>query len=274
MNNDLQKMMNDTVPMPPHPTGDGSVVNPLPLPPNPSVVVAGKQDNGMTMALSALPDVVVRRISTIAARYGIRHDSDPMWALVEAVQDSLECTRATAKMAAAVGASANEVNTGVEKIQSQIFQGAVKAGNEIKSALGKEIDQRLTTAGTDLVSAINTAADLGSQKIEDGAKDLIDRLDHAIDERKQEGVNEFSKAASKAALRAARAASTGEFLWSMSGIAMLLTIFSALGAGAEYMYLNLRAEVTPKPMLVRPSGVPACDMITLNDKQREVCEIQ
>ena len=127
----------------------------------------------MTEALSTLPDVVVRRISTIAARYGIRHNSDPMWALVEAVQDGMECAQAASLACDATGKISLEVQAGIAKIPDQIFNGACRASDEVKGGLvagAKLFVEAFADAADTRQAGLLAAADTGADKIRDAAK--------------------------------------------------------------------------------------------------------
>lgn len=115
-----------------------------------NVNTAPEGGQAMEEALSALPDAVVRRISTIAARYGIRHDSDPMWALVEASQDGLEC-------ALAAGKAAHVVHRDVQKIPDQIYRGAVQAGDDLKGVLSKALEDKGVEIGSAVAEAVAVA---------------------------------------------------------------------------------------------------------------------
>ncbi len=200
-----------------------------------------QQNDSMTEALSTLPDVVVRRISTIAARYGIRHDSDPMWALVEAVQNGMECAQAAALACDATGKIALEVKAGINKIPDQIFNGAIRASDEVKGGLvagAKIFVEAFSTAANDRQTKLLEAADIGADKIRNAAKTLTGSLDKAIEAKKGVGVSEFAKAASEAGLNAAKNASYASFRLSAIILALVMVLGGIGGAGGEYAYLQ------------------------------------
>jgi len=192
-------------------------------------------NDSMTEALSTLPDVVVRRISTIAARYGIRHDSDPMWALVEAVQDGMACAQA-ARLASL------EVKTGIAKIPDQIFHGAIRASDEVKGGMiagAKLFVEAFANAANDRQTKLLEAADIGADKIRDAAKTLTSSLDKAIEAKKGAGVSEFAKAASEASINAAKNASYASFRLSAIILVLIMALGGIGGAGGEYAHLQL-----------------------------------
>lgn len=228
------------------------------------------ENDSMTEALSTLPDVVVRRISTIAARYGIRHDSDPMWALVEAVQGGMECAQAAALACDATGKISLEVKAGIAKIPDQIFNGATRASDEVKGGLvagAKLFVEAFAAAANTRQAALLAAADTGSDKIRDAAKTLTSSLDKAIEAKKGEGISEFAKAASNASLNAAKSASYASFRLSAAILALVMVLGGVGGAGGEYAYLQLThqapiSDVTDFPvpggtLLVLPDNVTA-----------------
>lgn len=207
-------------------------------------------NDSMTETLSTLPDAVVRRISTIAARYGIRHDSDPMWALVEAVQNGMECAQAAALACDATGKISLEVKAGIAKIPDQIFNGAIRASDEVKGGLiagAKLFVEAFSSAANTRQSELLAAADTGADKIRAAASTLTASLDAAIEAKKGEGISEFAKAASNASLNAAKSASYASFRLSAIILVLVMVLGSIGGAGGEYAYLQFFTHQAPIP---------------------------
>ena len=221
-------------------------------------------DTAKEWALKDMPQSWRERIIADAADFGIRADGDTAWLLIGSY------IRAWAG-AAASGGAAKEVADSVGKIQGQIFAGAVKAGNSVKTDVVAGIEAKMTEGGQAIVAAIGIAADAGSVKIKAGSLDLISKLDAAIEAKKGEGVDIFAKAAADAASKAAKAASTRRFAWSIWGVASLFFVFAGIGWAANSEYLSLTHQITPAPLVITPAGKPECGILKNGER---VCQIQ
>ena len=253
-------------------TPAASVTPSSPLPVTSSSPRESGDNNRVTLkerALQGLPPEWRERAIRDAGECGVRHDNDVGWLLIGSTVQTLFC-------AFAAGDAARAVQASVNKIQGQIFQGAIKAGDEIKGALGKEIEDKLGEGGRVLVQAITIAADAGSTKIQAGALDLTVKLDQAIEAKKAEGVDQFAKAAALAAGKAAAGAGAKRFLWSTTGVAFLLIVFVGIGAILDHEYLSLSHKIAPHSFVLNQFGKPNCGIINApgGGGKEEVCEIQ
>ncbi len=221
------------------------------------------QETALDVALEGKPHDLQLRVMRVVSRRGL-DDNDP-------ALDLFTAAGITADAAAATEAAAKEVSAGVGKIQGQIFAGAVKAGNSVKNDVVAGIEAKMTEGGQAIVAAIGIAADAGSVKIKAGSLDLISKLDAAIEAKKGEGVDIFAKAAADAASKAAKAASTRRFAWSIWGVASLFLVFAGIGWEANSEYLSLTHQITPAPLVITPAGKPVCGILKNGER---VCQIQ
>jgi hypothetical protein len=241
------------------------------------VVEVMAASSAMDDALSCLPPEVVRRISTIAARYGIRHDADPMWALVEAVHDALACAQASGDAAQAAKAAVIEVQEGVGRIQGQILAGAMKAGTSIQ----KDMTHVIAKGGEALLASIAEAANAGAKRVEAGSKDLLGKLDAAVEAKKAEGVSAFAAAASEAAVAASTAAARQvisenkiKLRRSAIGMSLIFLIYAVIGGGVAVEYLSLTHRIVPHQLVMTASGKPNCGTVMIGGGEQEVCQIR
>ncbi|MBW9248897.1 MAG: hypothetical protein GJU72_07475 [Acidithiobacillus ferriphilus] len=225
------------------------------------------QETALDVALERKPHDLQLRVMRVVSRRGL-DDNDP-------ALDLFAAAGITADAAAATEAAAKEVAAGVGKIQAQIFAGAVKAGNSVKNDVVAGIEAKMNEGGKAVVAAIAIAASAGSTAIAAGSLDLIGKLDAAIEAKKVEGVDAFAKAAADAASKAAQAASTRRFAWSIWGVAVLFFVFISLGWAANSEYLSLTHQITPAPLVINPAtGKVNCGKITTKTGREEVCEIR
>jgi len=225
--------------------------------PNTPVVPSGSAQvqtatDAMGQALGSLPEAVQLRIATIAARYGIDPRSDPVYALVEAVQIGADCTKAASASATAAASAVQAVQAGIGKIPRQIYDGAVKAGDEVKGALRQEIKDRAAEAGLALKAVIEDGAGKGAIALKNAADELDVKVGNIPDEiqaqigaYKTKGIADFAKAAASAG----RAAAEGSMWAKAAGSAMtMLIVFciaAAIGAGGLWGYLLVEHRVMP-----------------------------
>lgn len=240
--------------------------------------VETRQGAGMRDALSCLPPEIAVRVATVAMRYGIKEEDDPFWAVVEVMENSFECAKASGAAAAVTEAAVREVGEGVSKIQGQILAGALKAGHSVNV----DIAAVLKIGGEAILASINEAAKAGSDKVRDGSKDLIAKLDAAVDVKKKEGVSEFALAASEAAVAAAGTASARvisetkvKLRYSLLTMSLIFLIYTGLGVMVEYEFLNLSDRIAPAPLIMKANGAPNCGLIpAAGGGQERVCQVR
>lgn len=235
-----------------------------------------QQGGGMRDALSCLPPGIAVRVATVAMRYGIKEGDDPFWAVVEVMQNSFACAKASGAAAAVTEAAAREVGDGVGKIQGQILAGAIKAGHSVKGDLAAVIK----IGGDAILASINEAATAGSDKVKEGSKDLIEKLDKAVESKKKEGVSEFALAAAEAATAAAGAASQRvisetkvKLRYSLLTMSAIFLVYAGLGGVVGYEFLSLTHRIAPSP-IVMLHGKPLCGEIVLDGQDQDVCRIR
>jgi len=225
-------------------------------------------------AMAGLPAEWRERLIKDAGVAGVRHDNDVGWLLVGSVVQS-------AAAAFAAGAAAKEVQEGVGKIQGQIFTGAIKAGESIRKDIVSGIDKKMTEGGKAIVAAIGIAAKAGSKAIEAGSKELISKLDAAVEAKKAEGVSAFAAAASEAAVAASTAAARQvisenkiKLRRSALGMAVIFLIYALIGGGIAVEYLLITHRIAPHALVMTASGKPNCGEVTIGGAVQEVCQIR
>jgi len=225
-------------------------------------------------ALAGLPAEWRERLIKDAGAAGVRHDNDVGWLLVGSVVQS-------AAAAFAASAAAKEVQEGVGKIQGQIFTGAVKAGDSIKKDIVAGIEAKMTEGGKAIVAAIGIASKAGATAIEAGSKELIGKLDAAVEAKKAEGVSAFARAASEAAIAASNAAARQvisetkiKLRRSAFTMALIFLIYAGIGGGVAVEYLSLTHRIAPHALVMAASGKPNCGNVVIGDSEQEVCQIR
>lgn len=237
--------------------------------------------SAMDEALSHLSPAIALRIATVAARYGIRENNDPFWGTVEVMENSFECAKASGAAASAAGASAVEVQSAISAIPDTVYQGAVRAGEEVRGVIAHEIRGKAVEAGMALKMLIDSSAKAGASALKTAGDDLETRLgllpadvEKLVDQKTREGVQVFADAAAMAGAKMAKAAAASRFLWSVSGVAVLLIVFSVIGAFIDHEYLSLTHRITPKPLVMSASGKPNCGLITMGGQRQNVCQLR
>ena len=236
-------------------TGDDEkpVDKPVPAPVAPAPRASG--DNLPTLkerALQGLPAEWRERAIRDAGECGVRHDNDVGWLLIGSSVQSLFC-------AFAAGDAAQAVQAGVSQIPDQIFNGAVRASDEVKGGLvvgAKAFVEAFSKAANDrqaaLIAAVDaqqssilSAATVGADKIKLAAVSLTSSLDAAVKAKTDEGVADFAKAAAAAGKAAAEASMWAQISRSAM-VSVLAFIFACMvGAGGLWGYLLLNHEVMP-----------------------------
>jgi hypothetical protein len=227
-------------------------------------------DTAKDWALKDMPQGWRERIVADAADFGIKTDGDAAWLLVGSY------VRAWAA-AAAAGEFAKEIDAGVGKIQGQILAGAMKAGNSIQ----KDMAHVIAKGGEALLASIAEAANAGAKRVEAGSKDLVGKLDAAVESKKAEGVSAFARAASEAAIAASTAAARTvisetkiKLRRSATGMAVIFLIYAGIGGGVAVEYLSLTHRIAPHALVLTASGKPNCGEVTIGESVQEVCQIR
>ena len=262
MSDDLESMENMMA---------GSNKGPSPAAP---ILFAAPRESGDTLkaqALAGLPPEWRERLINDAAQAGVRHDNDVGWLLVGSVVNS-------AAAALAANAAAIEISDAIGKIQGQIYAGAVKAGNSVKGDVVAGIAATLKAGGDAILASIDVAAQAGSDKVAEGSKNLISKLDAAVEVKKNEGVSAFARAAAEAAVAAANTASATvlsenkvKLRRSALTMALIFIVYAGLGWAANSEYLSLTHQITPAPLVITPAGKPVCGILKNGER---VCQIQ
>lgn len=212
-------------------------------------------DNMVTLkerALQGLPAEWRERAIRDAAECGVRHDNDVGWLLIGSTVQSLFC-------AFAAGDAAQAVKAEVSSIPDQIFQGAVRASDEVKGGLvagGKLFAEAFTKAAADrqaaLVAAVDAqqssilaAATLGAEKIKTAATSLTSSLDKAVQAKTDQGIDEFAKAAALAGKRAAQSSMLAQASRSAMVSILAFAFACLIGASALWGWLLISHRVMP-----------------------------
>lgn len=260
--------------------GEGTVVTAAVFPTQPP----RESGDDMTLkeqALAGLPPEWRERLIADAGLAGVKHDQDVGWLLVGSVVHS-------AMAAFAAGNAADVVQKSIGTIPEVIYQGATRASGEVQGGLvagslkfakiftdaANDGQRALLALSNDQQAKILDAAGLGAEKIKNAATTLTATLDKAVEQKTLEGVQVFADAAAMAGAKMAKAAAASRFVWSVSGVAMLLIVFAASGAFIDHEYLSLAHRITPKPLVMSASGKPNCGQITgPGGIPQQVCQI-
>ena len=241
-------------------------------------LVVGSGASARDVALQGLSPSLREQVIADAAEMGIRIEHDLSWLLVGAQVRSWAAAQASGEAAQAAGESAREVARGVADIPKTILKGALQASTSVRN----DINDVLKTGGKAILASIDVAAKAGSAAIENGSKDLISKLDAAVEAKKQEGVSAFARAAAEAAVSAANTASATvlsenkvKLRRSAVFMAAIFLVYAGLGWAANNEYLSLTHQITPAPMVISPkTGKVNCGKITTPAGREEVCEIR
>lgn len=212
-------------------------LHPAPISPVPVIEEQERRGVALTEALSTLPPAVVLRISTIAARYGIRHDSDPMWALVEAVQDGMECANAAATAATAAGKAARLVHEDVAGIPDAIQKAVVAGGEDVAGQVRTALTSNLGEFAEAIGQGVHLATDQAVVNVQTALKDFDGKVDKAIIARKDAVIAQWVQSGSDALDQRVREAIKTERTINL--VFMLFMILATLALGIVLgMYLH------------------------------------
>ena len=124
--------------------------------------------NARDTALESLPPELREALLRKASDLGVHRADDVVWALVASVIDA----------AAAAQMAGQHVKTLVEetgKVPDLIYQGTMRAGNDLKESVAQAIEDKTVEAGQALVGAIAHAAGKGAADLQKAAAGL-DRM--------------------------------------------------------------------------------------------------
>lgn len=132
--------------------------------------MSNEQTNGNARdtALDSLPPELREALLRKASDLGVHRADDVVWALVASVIDA----------AAAAQLAGQHVKTLVEetgKVPDLIYQGTMRAGNDLKEGVAQAIEDKTVEAGQALVGAIAHAAGKGAADLQKAAAGL-DRM--------------------------------------------------------------------------------------------------
>jgi hypothetical protein len=227
--------------------------------------------------LQGLSPALREQVIADAAEMGIRIEHDLSWLLVGAQIRAWAAAKASGDAAQAAKAAVMEVQEGVQAIPKTILKGALQASNAVRG----DITDVLRKGGEALLVSIDAAAKAGSQAIADGSKDLIGKLDAAVEAKKAEGVSAFARAASEAAIAASTAAARQvisenkiRLRRSALGMSIIFLVYALIGGGVAVEYLSLTHRIAPHALVLTASGKPNCGEVTIGESVQEVCQIR
>ncbi|OCB03418.1 hypothetical protein BBC27_08100 [Acidithiobacillus ferrivorans] len=189
--------------------------------------------------------------------------------------DAYNCTGMAAEAAAAAGAAAQAVQAGVQKIPDQIWDGAIRAGGEVKgelvqgaklfveafvAAAGKQ-QTALVAAGSTQQADILAAAQVGADKIKLAATTLTASLDKAVAAKTEQGVSDFARAAAVAGKAAAQSSMAAQL--SRSAMTMIVAFLFAvmIGAGGLWGWLLITHRVMPAGVVAMQDPLRGGDLL-------------
>ena len=124
--------------------------------------------NARDTALESLPPELREALLRKASDLGVHRADDVVWALVASVIDAA----AAAQMA---GQHVKTLVEETEKVPDLIYQGTMRAGNDLKEGVAQAIEDKAVEAGQALVGAIAHAAGKRAQDLQKAAAGL-DRI--------------------------------------------------------------------------------------------------
>lgn len=240
----------------------------------PPPVIAGEDDGGGKSGYELVADLLPvdqhKALGAWCVRYRIGED-DPFFGEKLAAH-------VTFSSAAAAALAAARVSEGVNDIPKTILKGALQASGSVRA----DIKDVLIKGGEAILKSIDEAAQAGSDKVKEGSKDLIEKLDKAVEAKKKEGVSAFALAAGEAAVAAAGAASARvisetkvKLRYSLLTMSAIFLLYTGLGVFIGYEYLNLTDRIAPAPMVLNAAGKANCGVIPAPGGGKErVCQIR
>lgn len=221
-----------------------------------------KGQDGLQAAMAVVAPDVRERLMHIAIDHQINR-ADPAWLLVEAAVVSMNA-------ASAANESAQAVQAGVSAIPDKIFQGAVKAGDEIRGALAAEIRGQGVEVGQALKMLIDSASQTGAASLKTAAADLDVKMakipadvQKSLDAYRDKGIAEFAASAKAAGEKAAQTALLAQA--SRSAITVILAFLVACGVGATgfWGYLKLEHRLMPAGVTAQADPVRGGTLVSI-----------
>ncbi|MBU2839516.1 hypothetical protein HF670_08060 [Acidithiobacillus thiooxidans] len=226
-----------------------------------------KEPSPKELALKNIPTAWRERLISEAAYVGCKSDDDVLWTVIASVINAWAS-------AGAAGRAADAVQSSIDKIPDRIYQGALKAGNDINSQFEKKFGEY----GQTLIAAVNKARDDAAAQIKQGiqtagvrtsesiqlagnnvkvaSQTLENMLNGVIEQKAKQGLVEWAEAARIAGQNAAEAASHG--IYSKASIIMGGALLLAVIAGGGIMYFVTANRMTPLPVYHTPHGHSLC----------------
>lgn len=255
--------MTDTIPRDGAPTDFPDFMNDDATDPGHAGTTAPR--SGIEQAINAVAPARTVPLATALLRYGVK-DGDPIIEIIRIAIDADVARQAASAAAQAAGAAAQTVGTETAKIPDQIYQGAVHAGDEIRAAIKREIEDSVVNTGRDLVKAIRQINAEQTNLLKQAAADLP----KAARERQAHIVNEWQRALGKAAT----AGVSAKMMRSWGVVMSSLLLAAIVGASGALIGARFADHLTPwrYPIASTPAGSPECGTLRGADgREYAVC---
>ncbi len=222
-------------------------------------------------ALESMPSAWREELIAAAADMGIRAEDDLAWLLVASFINAWAG-------AATAGKAADQVGKSVATIPDQIYQGAVRAGTDVKGVIeqkGVEIGQALTLAvgktGESIISRLQSVLSQSIGSIQSAADGAVQKAEAARAAVIAKGTEDFAKAAQAAILSQVRATT-----WRNRAVGALVGAFLLFGAGVGGVIVaGLDGHITQYRIDQTASGQPNCGQANIEGiGQQYVCVMQ
>lgn len=226
-----------------------------------------KETSPKELALKNIPTGWREKMISEAAYVGCKADDDVLWTVIASVINAWAS-------AGAAGRAADAVQSSIDKIPDRIYQGALKAGNDINSQFEKKFGEY----GQTLIAAVNKARDDAAAQIKQGiqtagvrtsesiqlagnnlkvaSKTLENMLNGVIEQKAKQGLVEWAEAARIAGQNAAQAAS--HEIYSKASMVILAALLLAMVAGGGIMYFVIADRMAPLPIYHTSHGHSLC----------------
>ena len=194
--------------------------------------------------LKAVPVAARTGILQMALDYHIADPMDPQWSMVGLAW-------AATRSADLARTALDQVDKAVRGIPERIYAGAIKAGDDLSSVLGKEVHDRGVEIGQAITLAITEAANTSAAALKQAMSDAAcTEIPQGLPDRHS--------------LR-------------FAGIALALLAAACLGATAALAAARLSGHLTPWAirLSVGPTGAPDCGVLRGQDgRVYDVCLTQ
>ena len=209
----------------------------------------------MSQTIDKLPPDRAVAVAKIAARYRLA-ENDPAWLLVNAVVDADAA-------AAAAGEAAGVVRDRVEKIPEAIFQGTVKASQELAESIaasGKKIMDESETRAADVTAKTEAAITKATQAGSGALRAAMAGLEKAAQARQAQIVETWQTALGRAAEKEAKATLIRVAGWRWTQIAGALLSATALGVVLTVGGLVAAGKILPWGWELNPIPTAPCSL--------------